>query len=195
MIEEYKQQRERLLKRSIVKRGYLCRRIGTWTIIHLQSNVEPDILDILGEETVDDILRLPQWLQPISLMYAIMELDPHDLLRIYNRMLHAIEEEDDVRKTVVLKLLSKYASDFKPMEEEQQQSLGEGSNEHVNEKNRMSETATSVLCVVCLSPLVKHEKILELPCKHVYHLNCAEEWLKRSIICPICKKDLGELVD
>ncbi|XP_040091397.1 RING finger protein 11-like [Oryx dammah] len=42
-------------------------------------------------------------------------------------------------------------------------------------------------CAVCLTDLVPGDPIRPLPCKHVYHLGCINEWLSRSFTCPLCR--------
>lgn len=42
-------------------------------------------------------------------------------------------------------------------------------------------------CAVCLEDLVVGDPIQSLPCKHIYHLACIDEWLTRSFTCPLCR--------
>eukprot|EP00696_Hemimastix_kukwesjijk_P007557 gnl/Hemi2/1955_TR699_c0_g1_i1.p1 gnl/Hemi2/1955_TR699_c0_g1~~gnl/Hemi2/1955_TR699_c0_g1_i1.p1 ORF type:complete len:485 (+),score=89.42 gnl/Hemi2/1955_TR699_c0_g1_i1:114-1568(+) len=42
-------------------------------------------------------------------------------------------------------------------------------------------------CVVCMSDLKLGEKVRVLPCKHFYHVECIDEWLRRNKTCPVCK--------
>lgn len=44
-------------------------------------------------------------------------------------------------------------------------------------------------CPICLEDFVPNEtNIRELPCKHIYHLECIDPFLKtRSSLCPLCK--------
>lgn len=44
-------------------------------------------------------------------------------------------------------------------------------------------------CVICLAEFEKGEKVRVLPrCKHVYHVECIDQWLLRALHCPICRK-------
>ena len=46
-------------------------------------------------------------------------------------------------------------------------------------------------CTVCLETIKKNEIISILPCKHEFHQNCIETWLKEySKHCPLCKKEM-----
>jgi hypothetical protein len=47
-------------------------------------------------------------------------------------------------------------------------------------------------CVVCQSEFQKQEEIRTLPCKHSFHKDCIDQWLKINKTCPICKKDITE---
>ncbi|KAI3708553.1 hypothetical protein L2E82_37775 [Cichorium intybus] len=46
-------------------------------------------------------------------------------------------------------------------------------------------------CAICLQSFKNREEGRELPiCKHVFHLECIDEWLIRSGSCPICRRDV-----
>eukprot|EP00913_Durusdinium_trenchii_P019374 g18213.t1 len=42
------------------------------------------------------------------------------------------------------------------------------------------------MCSVCLSDYVEGEALRRLPCGHLFHRRCADEWLHRSCRCPLC---------
>lgn len=42
-------------------------------------------------------------------------------------------------------------------------------------------------CVVCLSEFQIGEIISALPCCHVFHTECINNWLKNELSCPVCK--------
>ncbi|XP_057552688.1 RING finger protein 11-like [Hippopotamus amphibius kiboko] len=50
-------------------------------------------------------------------------------------------------------------------------------------------------CGICWLDFVCGDPIRSLPCKHVYHLDCIDEWLTRSFNCPYCRGpvDVAEL--
>lgn len=41
-------------------------------------------------------------------------------------------------------------------------------------------------CVICMVEFVVGDSIRFLPCMHTYHVNCIDDWLMRSFICPSC---------
>ncbi|XP_060553995.1 uncharacterized protein LOC132715041 [Ruditapes philippinarum] len=43
-------------------------------------------------------------------------------------------------------------------------------------------------CLVCLSEFTEGEKLRTLPCCHIYHVDCIDEWLRRNAICPVCRQ-------
>ena len=50
-------------------------------------------------------------------------------------------------------------------------------------------------CSICLDSMEKDQEIMELPCKHIYHSKCINEYLtKYSYKCPFCKKEAGRPV-
>lgn len=47
-------------------------------------------------------------------------------------------------------------------------------------------------CMICMEAFAVGDALRTLPCLHRYHLPCADEWLRRSPECPICKRDITE---
>ena len=45
-------------------------------------------------------------------------------------------------------------------------------------------------CIICQYEFEKGEKIVVLPCKHCFHSDCIEEWLKNQKTCPFCKEEI-----
>ncbi|XP_032906777.1 RING finger protein 11-like isoform X1 [Amblyraja radiata] len=41
-------------------------------------------------------------------------------------------------------------------------------------------------CVICMMDFVFGDPIRFLPCMHIYHMECIDEWLMRSFTCPTC---------
>lgn len=55
----------------------------------------------------------------------------------------------------------------------------------------LAKDGVNAECVICLENFQPEEKLLELPCKHLYHEECIRKWLiERKKICPICKRDV-----
>ena len=45
-------------------------------------------------------------------------------------------------------------------------------------------------CSICLSEYEEGDKLVSLPCKHVYHEDCVSSWTERNTRCPLCNLDL-----
>jgi hypothetical protein len=50
-------------------------------------------------------------------------------------------------------------------------------------------------CPICLSAFAVGDHVLALPCLHVFHCDCVVPWLRRSKLCPVCKRDVAELAE
>ena len=50
-------------------------------------------------------------------------------------------------------------------------------------KNKFSDDKS----IICQYEFKNYEKLIVLPCKHCFHLDCIEEWLKNQKVCPYCK--------
>ncbi|KAL0478160.1 E3 ubiquitin-protein ligase [Acrasis kona] len=42
-------------------------------------------------------------------------------------------------------------------------------------------------CTICLSEYEEEEVLRTLPCFHIFHRECIDDWLKQSRVCPVCK--------
>jgi len=58
-----------------------------------------------------------------------------------------------------------------------------------NCEERRSDTQQT--CMVCLANFEENDKLRELHCSHHFHVDCIDEWLRRSPACPICKQPSG----
>lgn len=47
-------------------------------------------------------------------------------------------------------------------------------------------------CMICMETFTAGDALRTLPCLHRYHRSCADEWLRRSPECPICKRNITE---
>jgi len=49
------------------------------------------------------------------------------------------------------------------------------------------------ICSICLTNFSVGDTARELKCKHIFHVECVDEWLKNyNHVCPICKKSVIE---
>jgi E3 ubiquitin-protein ligase RNF38/44 len=61
--------------------------------------------------------------------------------------------------------------------------------EHVN---NLGEENT---CPICLNEMVVGDEARLLRCKHIFHKNCVDEWLRVNASCPTCRKSIFEESD
>ncbi|KAF8555760.1 hypothetical protein OG21DRAFT_1567273 [Imleria badia] len=48
-------------------------------------------------------------------------------------------------------------------------------------------------CAICLSEFAKGDRVRELPCHHIFHLDEVDAWLiNRKKLCPVCKADVTQ---
>ncbi|XP_061413047.1 filaggrin-like [Lethenteron reissneri] len=48
------------------------------------------------------------------------------------------------------------------------------------------------ICTICCSEFVRTDQATTLPCCHLFHTSCIEQWLKKSATCPVCRYHLEE---
>ncbi|XP_019705998.1 E3 ubiquitin-protein ligase At1g63170 isoform X2 [Elaeis guineensis] len=55
----------------------------------------------------------------------------------------------------------------------------------------MSDTASeNTECCICLAKYRDREEVRQLPCSHLFHLRCVDQWLRIISSCPLCKQEL-----
>ncbi|KAK9941161.1 hypothetical protein M0R45_017782 [Rubus argutus] len=45
-------------------------------------------------------------------------------------------------------------------------------------------------CCICLAKYRDKEEVRQLPCLHMFHLKCVDQWLRIISCCPLCKQEL-----
>jgi hypothetical protein len=73
----------------------------------------------------------------------------------------------------------------------------------VTDKEVIAKIADAgIPCCICLESIKPDEDMGQLPCEHIYHYNCIEEWLMKTEYeqsCPLCKapicQDIQDIQD
>ncbi|KAI9115548.1 hypothetical protein K1719_013217 [Acacia pycnantha] len=45
-------------------------------------------------------------------------------------------------------------------------------------------------CCICLAKYRENEQVRQLPCSHMFHQNCVDQWLSIVTCCPLCKQGI-----
>ncbi|KAK9152364.1 hypothetical protein Syun_010673 [Stephania yunnanensis] len=53
-----------------------------------------------------------------------------------------------------------------------------------------SEDENSECCSICLAKYRDKEEVRQLPCSHLFHLKCVDQWLRIISCCPLCKQEI-----
>ncbi|XP_076251077.1 uncharacterized protein LOC143190573 [Rhynchophorus ferrugineus] len=51
------------------------------------------------------------------------------------------------------------------------------------------------VCVVCMYEFAGQELLRILPCKHMYHAECVDQWFQTKGNCPLCRYDLTKMFE
>ena len=49
-----------------------------------------------------------------------------------------------------------------------------------------------ITCHICLNDYQAEDELRVMPCKHKYHKDCLDQWLKLNSVCPICKYNIQD---
>jgi len=55
-------------------------------------------------------------------------------------------------------------------------------------------TVPNIECAICLNDFLNSSQCRQLPCDHVFHKSCIDEWFILSVKCPMCKRNIRELI-
>ncbi|CAN1255006.1 E3 ubiquitin ligase BIG BROTHER-related [Linum perenne] len=61
----------------------------------------------------------------------------------------------------------------------------------VNYKTGSNQSGTSDSCVICRLDFEDEEAVTVLSCKHSYHAECINNWLKINKVCPVCSTEVS----
>jgi hypothetical protein len=65
--------------------------------------------------------------------------------------------------------------------------------DHKNLEKKTHDGNTDIDCTVCMAKVDSDEEITVLPCKHTFHTECIDIYLKEyNYICPVCRCDVGK---
>jgi len=59
---------------------------------------------------------------------------------------------------------------------------------------RPDRSVTQTQCMVCLEDFTDEQEVRRLPCSHLFHSECIDEWLRRCTDCPICKTNVDRVI-
>lgn len=57
-------------------------------------------------------------------------------------------------------------------------------------KNSFNITNDTHNCIVCMCEIEDNEECKKLKCGHMFHSNCIDNWLRRTLECPMCRIEI-----
>ena len=94
---------------------------------------------------------------------AILQLI-QDTDRIFDRLLHSLDDDDSIRGQWTLPARNEAVGNLPTV--------------------KVCEPLT---CSVCLEDFAKGSEAKEMPCKHKFHIQCIVPWLELHSSCPVCR--------
>jgi len=142
-------------------------RIGRNTTIYCEGVLHPSLRNLLPPELLEQLSHLPPGLQ-------MLLLNTEALAGGYEERLMEVQETLSRRRGLsheTIERIEKFSWDSGAARQHDQTS-----------------------CMVCLANFVDGEDVRKLPCSHVFHRHCIDEWLRRQTDCPICKLNVDRAV-
>jgi hypothetical protein len=57
-------------------------------------------------------------------------------------------------------------------------------------KNREGRIEQDACCSICIEEYRVQDKLIQLPCQHIFHYSCSRPWLDTKNTCPSCRFEL-----
>mmetsp|Transcript_53442 Transcript_53442/g.137897 ORF Transcript_53442/g.137897 Transcript_53442/m.137897 type:complete len:480 (-) Transcript_53442:44-1483(-) len=143
-------------------------RIGRNTTIFCEGVLHPSLRNLLPPELLEQLSNLPPGLQ-------MLLLNTEALAGGYEERLMEVQEMLSRRRGLANETIERVERFSWPAGD------SGGSDEQT-------------VCMVCLSNFSNDEECRRLPCNHVFHSGCIDEWLRRCTDCPICKANVDRAV-
>ena len=75
--------------------------------------------------------------------------------------------------------------------EEQMGSVSKGlTEEQFNQIVKIEAKGLDEVCSICYYNVKEGEQVIQLPCRHYFHVDCIKEWLFKERSCPMCKQEI-----
>lgn len=141
-------------------------RVGKNTTIYCEGMLHPSLRNLLPPELLEQLSHLPPGLQ-------MLLMNTEALAGGYQERVMEVQEMLSHRRGLSNETIS------------QIETL------RWDESSQGNDQKT---CMVCLSDFTVGEEVRRLPCGHVFHASCIDEWLRRCTDCPICKANVDRAV-
>lgn len=139
-------------------------RVGRDTIIYCDGAVPADLRNLLPPELLAQLQYLPPGLQML-----LLNTDALGNSDVYERLME-LQDTLSNRRGMQSDVIDRIEN-----------------IEYLEENQDENSQRT---CMICLGEFEDGEQLKKLPCSHQFHCGCVEEWLKRSVECPICKHNV-----
>ena len=71
--------------------------------------------------------------------------------------------------------------------------LGSAQSQKIPSKKYSKIDETKEMCAICVDEFEDGEDVRILPCSHIFHSKCIDEWLSNySSLCPLCKANIRD---
>jgi hypothetical protein len=146
----------------------------------IKRQSDEDITSKLIEKRPSNISELKSLTEQVKNIKNFFNEKIKDVIRI-------TEENDKIQKKIIT------MSDYPISEYDKNYILGkmkvikyENLNEPLNQEIKKLKE-----CVICLGDFKKKDNVKVFCCgKHIFHSKCLSDWLKKSVICPLCKYNM-----
>lgn len=131
---------------------------------------------------------------------------PHNVQQRFPE-LYAISALSDIPQYVSVPhwpLLSRHVQDSIRLFEHRRMVVNRGASQNTIERNTFPHKYKKIprsggdsednveKCTICLSEFNDNEDVRRLPCMHLFHVECVDQWLTTNKRCPICRVDIED---
>jgi len=144
-------------------------RVGRRTMIHTEGTLHPTVQNLLRPDLARRLAAFPPGLQMM-----LLQTDMFGDGEVSDRIMQAQERHMQVQR-------ANLTSSFRERVTQE-----EVWSQELRARTPLDQTD----CMVCLCSFEEGESVRLLPCNHIFHTGCVDEWLGRDAHCPICRHSL-----
>lgn len=112
-----------------------------------------------------------------------------DSQRLCHKPQHASVSDIDLATWACDGVMSLYRNGGPPSQQMRAATAGETSNASDGEHYRADISLSN--CAVCIEEWKSGDTLRTLPCFHIFHMDCIDEWIRRQGSCPICRTNFS----
>jgi hypothetical protein len=120
-------------------------------------------------------------------MPSELMLEAQAVARLTQRQEETVEDDQGIQDDEKERKPTSLALKTRVYKSEPQKSSSTMSHMIIFDPSNNEEEDEETSCIICYQPLEDGQRVGDLVCSHIFHVNCLKTWCKRRNVCPLCQ--------